>query len=311
MATLSVRSMELRHLRYFAAIAETYSFTRAAEQLRISQPALSRQIRDLEDEIGKSLFERTSQGVRPTDAGRRLLRGAKRLLAASEALLSEARGNPDSAPARLHLAHFGPISAQQLAPFLRKLVRRFPHVRLHLDEQLPGAALRRIRADALDGALCGEPQGGFPVGIEAREVWTPVQEILMAADHPLAKRRRVRLDELWRERWGLWDEKACPGFARPLVEACRLAGFRIRKAATPDSLSTIFMHVAENAYISYAPRLARQIAPPGIVFMPTDPEGALRVPVFLVWRVGSPHAAALGGLAQWMAEGARPAAPAA
>lgn len=300
MTTLSDRSMELRDLRYFAAIAETYSFTRAAEQLRLSQPALSRQIRDLEDEIGKPLFERTSQGVRPTPAGRVLLRGAKRLLAASDALLAEVRGKPEDGLAPLRLAHFGPLSALHLAPFLRRVVRRFPRVRLFLDEDLPGVALRRLRQGTLDAALSGLQGGKAPPGMEAREVWVPPQVILLAADHPLAKRRRVTLEDLRHERWGLWDEKACPGFARPVVEACRRAGFRIRRAGTPDSLSTIFMHVAENGYISYAPRFASQIAPPGVVFMPVEPRGAIAIPVFLVWRSGSPHHEALAWLADAM-----------
>ena len=295
--------MELRDLRYFAAIAETYSFTRAAEQLRLSQPALSRQIRDLEDEIGRSLFERTRQGVRPTDAGKRLLRGAKRLLAQSEALLAEVRGKPDGGHPPLRLAHFGPLSAQHLAPYLRKVVRRFPRTRLYLDEDLPGVALRRLRLGTLDAALSGLPDGQAPRGLEAREVWIPPQEILMAADHPLAKRRRVSLEDLRHERWGLWDEKTCPGFGRPVVEACRRAGFRIRRAGTPDSLSTIFMHVAENGYISYAPRFACQIAPPGIVFMPTEPRWALQIPVYLVWRTGSAHHEILCWLAEAMQPG--------
>jgi len=301
MATLTDRTMDLRHLRYFAAVAETCSFTRAAEQLRLSQPALSRQIHDLEVEVGRPLFERTHQGVRLTDAGRRLLRGAKRLLAASEALLTEVRGEVEAARPQLRIAHFGPLCAQHLTPFLRRLVRRYPKLRLHLEEDSPGTGLRRVRTGTLDAVLTGIPEGVSMRGLESLEVWAPPQQVLVSSDHPLAKRRRVRLEDLRHELWGIMDEKVCPGFGRPIVRACRAAGFRARVAGTPDSLSTIFVHVADSGFVSYAPRFARRLAPPGVVFLPTDPERALVIAVHLVWRADAPQREALRWLAEAMA----------
>lgn len=292
--------MELRHLRYFATIAEQESFTRAAERLRVSQPALSRQMRDLEDELGRRLFEREPDGVRLTPAGRRFLKGAIRVLAASDALLADARAKGAAEKPPLQIANFGTLSAQFFTPFLRKLIRRFQSLRLNVDEEIPRDALRRLHAGTLDAAFMGTPPPRLLRGLELRVIWTPVQEVLVATNHRLAKRRRVTLAELRDEPWGVWDEKRFPGFAQPVIDSCARAGFRTRVKASLDSLAAVFLHVAEGNFIGHAPDIARSLTHPGVVFIPTDPPQAIQLPVALVWRKDSPHADVLSQLAQTM-----------
>jgi DNA-binding transcriptional LysR family regulator len=294
--------VELRHLRYFTAIAELSSFTQAAERLHVTQPALSRQMRDLEEELGRKLFDRVNNGVRLTPVGRRFLTGAKRVLAESDALLASARGRDGLECPPLRIANFGTLSSQYFSPYLRKLIRRFPKMRLQVDEELPAVALRRVRAGDLDAAFTGLPEDRQLRGLVSHVVWVSPQQILVPANHRLAKRRSVAVAALRDERWGIWDEKQFPGFGRHIVQSCRRAGFRMQIAATLDSLAAIFIHVAEGDFISYGPPIARNLPHPGVVFIPTDPVHALDIPVALVWRPDSPHGAAL----LWLTEAMQP-----
>ncbi len=124
--------MELRHLRYFVAVAETENVSRAALKLHVSQPALSRQIRDLEDEIGFCLLERTAKSVRLTDAGRAFLDEVRALLQHADEAVKKARAVASAEPSELHVGHSTPF-AEILPKILRAFQREMPnvHVRLH------------------------------------------------------------------------------------------------------------------------------------------------------------------------------------
>jgi len=125
--------VELRHLRYFVAVAEMENVSRAALKLHVSQPALSRQIRDLEDEIGFSLFERTAKSVRLTDAGRAFLDNARALLQNADDAVTKARAVASAEPTELHVGYSPTPAAEILPIILRAFQRATPnvHVRLH------------------------------------------------------------------------------------------------------------------------------------------------------------------------------------
>src|SRR5882757_2274089 len=112
--------MELRHIRYFTAVADALNFSRAALRLRITQPALSRQIRDLEHEIGFPLFERRGVRTALTPAGRKFLVGARRLLIAADQLVEKTRAVAKPQGARLRFGHYGPIWLERFAPAFRR-----------------------------------------------------------------------------------------------------------------------------------------------------------------------------------------------
>src|SRR5438309_7256545 len=126
-------AVELRHLRYFVAVAEMENVSRAALKLHVSQPALSRQIRDLEDEIGFSLLERTAKSVRLTDAGRAFLDNARALLQNADEAVTKARAVASAEPTELHVGYSPTPTAEILPKILRAFQRKMPnvHVRLH------------------------------------------------------------------------------------------------------------------------------------------------------------------------------------
>src|SRR6059058_4468768 len=125
--------MELRHLRYFVAVAETENVSRAALKLHVSQPALSRQIRDLEDEIGFCLLERTAKSVRLTDAGRAFLSDARALLQQAYEAVKKARAIASAEPTELKVGYSPAATARILPAILRAYQRVMPkaHVKLH------------------------------------------------------------------------------------------------------------------------------------------------------------------------------------
>ena len=124
--------VELRHLRYFVAVAETENVSRAALKLHVSQPALSRQIRDLEDEIGFCLLERTAKSVSLTDAGRAFLNDARALLQQADEAVKKARAIAGAEPTELKVGYSPAATARILPPILRAYQRVMPkaHVKL-------------------------------------------------------------------------------------------------------------------------------------------------------------------------------------
>jgi len=187
--------MELRHLRYFVAVAEEGSFLRAAGRLRVAQPALSKQIRDLEREVGVKLFERLPRGTRVTRAGEQFLGNARSALESATRAVTTAR-RTDSATG-LKFAH---SDLYVYTPVLLKLLAAFRHASpetpvrvVRVNEVDQHAALREHRIDVAAGFV---PTWPVP-GLEALQLADcAVTGVLLPATHPLAAERRIRLRDL-------------------------------------------------------------------------------------------------------------------
>ncbi|HEX6138147.1 MAG TPA: LysR family transcriptional regulator [Casimicrobiaceae bacterium] len=145
--------MELYQLRSFAAVAELGHLTRAAERLHISQPALSAQIKALEDELSVVLFERGAGGMTLTAAGRRLLPEAERVLAAAQSLRSEALALHGEVAGRVRLGTVADPEFIRLADVLARAVERFPLLEIDVHHEVSGAAFEKVRDGSLDAAF--------------------------------------------------------------------------------------------------------------------------------------------------------------
>lgn len=145
--------MELYQLRSFAAVAEEGHLTRAAEKLHISQPALSAQIKALEDELGLALFERTSIGMTLTAGGQRLLAEAVKVLAAAQVLRTEARALKGEVAGKASVGTVLEPDLSRLGDFLSVMVERYPLLQLELHHEISGAALEKVRAGELDASF--------------------------------------------------------------------------------------------------------------------------------------------------------------
>jgi LysR family transcriptional regulator, benzoate and cis,cis-muconate-responsive activator of ben and cat genes len=278
--------MELRHLRYFVAVAEALNFSRAAERMRVTQPALSRQIRDLEQDLGCTLLRRGANArTELTPEGRRLLAGARALLAAADELTQEMRG----AAARLRLGHYGSLWLDHFAAGLRRFTRRHPEVALQPVDLTPGALPAALRRGEVEVALLGQVQPALRKEFGTALIASVPAQLVLPADHPLAKRRQLPLAALREATWVSWDEMDFPGRKQLLVDACRAAGFRPRITHLTDSIASMLVRVATAGEIGHSLPMAARSRPPGVVFSDTVPRDAMMFEMYLGWLKDAPR----------------------
>ena len=189
--------MELRHLRYFVAVAEMENVSRAALKVHVSQPALSRQIRDLEDEIGFSLLERTAKSVRLTDAGRAFLDNARALLQNAEEAVTKARAVASAEPSELHVGYSPTPTAEILPKILRAFQRAMPNVHVKLHDWSNNAILDGIRDGRLQLGLIVPPLKASALhDLRYEELFHERVCVAVTPQHPFARRRAIPITEV-------------------------------------------------------------------------------------------------------------------
>ncbi len=188
--------MELRHLRYFVAVAEEENVSRAARQLHVSQPGLSRQIRDLEDEIGFQLLERSAKSVRLTAAGKVFLTEARDVLLRTEAAVNKARAVAHGGSGEIHVGYAPSLTVQMLPPMLRAFQGEFPHVRVTLHDLSSEEMLTQLGAKKLQVALTVRPPAKMLRGLSFVEIARYAMVVAVAPNHPLAKLKAITLQQV-------------------------------------------------------------------------------------------------------------------
>jgi LysR family transcriptional regulator, benzoate and cis,cis-muconate-responsive activator of ben and cat genes len=189
--------VELRHLRYFVAVAEMENVSRAALKLHVSQPALSRQIRDLEDEIGFSLLERTAKSVRLTDAGRAFLDNARALLQNADEAVTKARAVASAEPTELHVGYSPMPTAEILPKTLQAFQRAMPNVHVRSHDWSIKDILDGIRDGRLQLGLIIPPAKASALhNVRYEELFQERVSVAVAPQHQLARRRAVSISEV-------------------------------------------------------------------------------------------------------------------
>ncbi len=188
--------MELRHLRYFVAVAEAENLSRAALKLHVSQPPLSRQIRDLEDELGFLLLKRTAKSVSLTEAGRTFLNEARAVLQHADEAVTKARAVASAEPTELHVGHSPTPFAEILPKILRAFQRKMPNVHIRLHDWSNKDTLDGIRDGRLElGLITAPPKDSSLRGLRYEELFRQRVCVAVAPQHPFARRRSVPLIE--------------------------------------------------------------------------------------------------------------------
>jgi len=192
--------MELRHLRYFVAVAEEQNVTRAAARLHVSQPPLSRQIRDLEGELGVALFEHKAKAIRLTDAGQVFLIEARSVLQRAEEAVQTVKAVASGRRGEIHVGYAPSLTVELLPHSLRVFQEANPGVRVHLHDLSTQEMLRGLRDAKLHVALLVQLSAKVLAGLDFRELRRYAVCVAMHPSHPLARARKVGLEQVARER---------------------------------------------------------------------------------------------------------------
>jgi DNA-binding transcriptional LysR family regulator len=233
--------VDLRRIRYFVAIAEERSLTRAAARLRVSQPPLSQAIKALEDEIGVQLLVRSGRGVVPTDAGLVFLREARHILGAVKTAMDETVQVAAGKGGTLRLGAVASSYFGVLPRILTRLKKHVPGISIALTENNSRALIAGLMRDDLDLAVLHGPINSE----EVRSVALSVEKMcaVLPVTHRLAKKRSISVSDLRDEDFVLFDREQAPGFFDSIVSLCVRAGFspKIRHLSrdTPTMLQTV------------------------------------------------------------------------
>jgi DNA-binding transcriptional LysR family regulator len=208
--------MELRHLRYFIAAAEEENISRAAMKLHVSQPGISRQIRDLEHEIGFELFQRTAKSLKLTDSGRVFLKEARAVLQRADDAVKNARAaSLDSR--ELNVGYAPSPTARFLPQTLRAFQSAMPKVRVKLHDCSTGEMLTSLRAGRLQLALTVRADVKLLREFNFTEVMRDTMLLAVSPKHPLAKHKSVKLEDVVREPLVAYNRKDYPEAYKMLV----------------------------------------------------------------------------------------------
>src|SRR6266436_2212446 len=263
--------MELRHLRYFVTVAEELNISRASARLRISQPAVSRQLRDLEEELGVELFTRDKSKLSLTNAGEAFLAHARDLLRRSNEAAKEMASFRPQARRTLTVGYIAPVLASTLTPALRRFGHKSPDVDVVLREMTPGEQVKALRNGQIDLALAGNPWPELANEFEVVVLGQIPFEAVLPDNHLLALRKRIGLAELKDETFIGFDEEHFPGRNDVICAACQEVGFTPRLRYRVESLSALLAKVAAGSGVTLTPREVGQLPHPGAVLIPLKP----------------------------------------
>ncbi|MEW6635698.1 MAG: LysR substrate-binding domain-containing protein [Actinomycetota bacterium] len=278
--------MNLQRLRYFVAVAEELSFTRAAERLHMAQPPLSYQIRQLEEELGVQLFYRDKRNVRLTEAGRLLLEEARGLLVHAEQTASVVRRVGHGEVGRLSVGFVPSAANRLLPPLLRAFGERFPSVELLLREVDPDRLLSSLGDGRVDVGFLYLPLFE-EAALEARAVSREPFVAALPDTHPLAEKARVTLGDLAEEPFVLTPKYRGAGLRDKIVAHCRRAGFEPRVVQEAWLMQTTVSLVAGGIGVTLVPASLRNLQRTGVVYKSV--EGLLpEIELGAVWRRGDP-----------------------
>lgn len=259
--------MELRHLRCFLAVAEELHFARAAEKLHIEQSPLSRAIKELEEELGVSLFARTTRSTRLTRAGALFLEHVPRIFTALEQARDSARAAANGFHGQLRIALSDGISPSRLPTLLAQCRLDEPEVDIRLFEVPLSQQIKGLHDDLYDVGFAQSDEVGD--GILAEPVWRDPLMVVVPARHPILSHRRIPLDEVLRYPMVMCDPVVCEGHARQIARVLRAVDTEPLVAEQVTSLDLMMALVSAGFALGLAG--ASQIAAsrePGIVARP-------------------------------------------
>ncbi len=274
--------MELRHLRYFVAVAEALSFSRAATTLHVSQPSLSRQIKDLEEEMGVLLLDRSKNPISLTAAGRSFLADSRQLLATNLANVETAQRLSQGEPRQLNIGYIANLHYELLPATLGAFRRLHPKVALNLFDMTCAEQLRALAGGKIDLGFVGLRESLEGTGLRGECIRLYKVLVALPAHEPLAAKARIRLQDLETRFFLGLAESSCQASREWLLNLAPTAGFTPRILQDADREPAMLSFVAAGLGVALLPEPIRRIAHEGVVFRPLKP--AIEAESFIAWK---------------------------
>lgn len=277
-------TMELRQLRNFLVVSRTLNISEAARRLHVSQPALSRQILDLEQSLERPLFLRQPNGLKLTAAGATLRTHGAKAVAAMDEAVRRTRTVAAQTTTEIRVGYYGVTWAVLVEPALNQLRRECTGLTLKLSEHPPAQLASELLRGRLDVVVLNRnPKQGRK--IIARQVAKVPMLVALPIGHALARKRLVSLDDLRKEKILSFTRQVGFGRERPFISACRKAGFVPRILYDTNTLSGLLLSVAMHHGVGLVTTFARHAPHPRVVFR------KLKTPVHLdIYAAHSPSA---------------------
>jgi LysR family transcriptional regulator, hydrogen peroxide-inducible genes activator len=296
--------IKLKDLRYLVAVADYRHFGRAAERCFVSQPTLSAQLKKLEEYLGVQLIERQPNNVSLTEAGEQIVSRARRILEASEEVVTLARSHRDPLAGRLRLALLPTIGPYLLPRISQALRKSLPRLELQLYEYQTGQMLEKLQGGDVDVGILALPVD--LEGLEARELYTEPFIVAVPDQHRLAKRDSVRTDDLKGETLLLLEDGHC--LRDQALEVCsRVEGVQEKHDFRATSLETLRQMVATGAGLTLLPELASRGAygsAKGVTIRPFAKPAPVRR-VGAIWRKTTARGPAIDAVCKLIADHAK------
>jgi DNA-binding transcriptional LysR family regulator len=279
--------MELRHFRYFVAVAEEENVSRAALKLHVSQPGLSRQVRDLEDEIGFQLFQRDGKSLRLTEAGKAFLDQARAVLRHAGEAVNAARAVAQGAPSELQVGYAPSLTVHILPLALRSFQAKFPRVRVALHDLSTEEILAQLRADKLQIGLMVRLSSRMFRGLRFQELARYPMRVAVAPKHRLARAKSLTLGQIASEPLLAYSRKEYPEYHEFLSGIFASTRPKPGIIEEHDGVTSIIAAVESGRGVALVPSLVSCMVGPRLKLIPLA-ETVPQIIIGAVWKNESP-----------------------
>lgn len=270
-------------IRALLTVIEEGSVNRAAVRLRITQPALSRQMQALENEIGGKLLERETSGVKPTGLGHALVKAMQPLVESYDSTMADLRRQARGERTELRVGYLGSAAQSFLTPALAILRKSHPAARLKLHDLSPREQIAALRSGELDVALIGQEGMVAAKEFHSAKLCSLGVCAALADSDPLATKKSIALKDLKGCDFIGIDEAEMPGRNRWITALCKPPGFKPRFIAIVDGLTNVLSHVVSESAVTLVPAYFAKSSHPGVAFVPiNDPKA--RWDFIVLWQ---------------------------
>jgi DNA-binding transcriptional LysR family regulator len=267
--------MELRHLRYFVAVADEHSFSRAARVLHISQSSISEQISDLEAEIGVVLFERGTRTTLMTEPGRVFLDHARRVLEGAHKAVIDAQRAERGDAGQLRIGFFAGGVGEGFPELIRNFRKLHPRVELSMFEMISGEQWPALVEGRIDIGFTRSPEPQFRRDLRFETVQNDPMVAVLPATHRKAGAKRIDLKDLASEQFIMSSRTVSPSVYDKVIELCTEAGFSPNIASISSVWSSVILMVRSGEGVALLPINQQQGATTDVVFVPLKAPNAV------------------------------------